>query len=103
MADGFKMVIDTRKLQQIAASLPNGINDLLAATATEMVGDIQMGMHESPASGIEYGDHVASSPGNPPRPDTVELLGSVTHTPTGEHEETIHDQVDYGKYQEFGT
>lgn len=103
MADGFKMTVDTRKLQQIAAQLPNGVKDLLAAAANEMAVDMQLGMHESPASGRTYGDHVASSPGNPPRPDTVELLASVTHTPQGNDTQIIHDQVDYGKYQELGT
>jgi hypothetical protein len=103
MADEFKMTVDVRKLREIAASLPRGINDLLAAVGTEMVGDMQMGMLNSPADGEVYGDHQASSPGNPPRPDTAELLNSVTHTKTGEAERVIHDQVEYGKYQEFGT
>lgn len=103
MSDEFKVVIDTRKMRQIASNLPGGINDLLAAVGTEMVGDMQMGMLDSPADGEWHGDHQASSPGNPPRPDTAELLNSITHTKTGEGERTIHDQVEHGAYQEFGT
>lgn len=99
----FEMTIDTSKMQEIIASLPNAEKDLLAAIATEMVGDMKVGMLDSPADGILYGDHVASSPGNAPRPDIGELLGSITHTATGPLEETIHDQVEHGKFQEFGT
>lgn len=103
MADEFRMVIDTRKLREIIAQLPGNVNDLLAAVGTEMVGDMQMGMLDSPADGDWYGDHQASSPGNPPRPDTAELLNSITHTKTGEAERVIHDQVEHGAYQELGT
>ena len=103
MADGMAMKVDTAKMLQIIASLPNNEKDLLAGVATEMVGDMKIGMLDSPADGNVYGDHVASSPGNPPRPDTAELLNSVTHTATGPLEETIHDQVEHGAWQELGT
>lgn len=103
MASNFTMKVDTSKMQEVIAMLPNKEKDLLAAIATEMVGDMKVGMLDSPADGNVYGDHVASSPGNPPRPDTGELLNSITHTATGPLEETIHDQVEYGKYLEFGT
>ncbi len=99
----FTMKVDTAKMEQIIAQLPNGANDLLAAIATEMVGDMVQGMDDSPADGQVYGNHIASSPGNPPRPDTGELRASITHTPTGALQETIHDQTEYGKLQEFGT
>lgn len=105
--DGMQMDVDTRMLERVIRELPGGIDDLLAAAATEMVGDMVMGMQESPADGVTYTrgsrEHVASSAGNPPRPDTGELVNSVTHTKTGTHEETIHDQVEHGRWQEVGT
>jgi len=103
MADGFKMVIDTRKMNAIAAQLPRGIDSLLAGVGEEMAGDMKMGMVDSPADGEWHGDHQASSPGNPPRPDTGELMGSITHSPYGKDARVIHDQVEHGAYQEFGT
>lgn len=107
MADGFELQVDTKKLEQVIQGLSGGIDELLAAAATKIVGDIVMGMQQSPASGRTYTKgsrvHVASSPGNPPRPDSGELVNSITHTKTGEHEETVHDQVEHGQHQEFGT
>ncbi|MGJ3241166.1 MAG: hypothetical protein ACFE0Q_20820 [Anaerolineae bacterium] len=107
MADGLVMNVDTRRMQQIINSLPGAANDLLAGVATEMVSDIKLSMVNSPATGITYRrrsvEHTSSSPGNPPRPDTGELMGSITHRQTGDLEQTIHDQVEYGVYQELGT
>lgn len=107
MADGFEIQVDTKKLEEVIQGLSGGIDDLLAAAATEIVGDIVMGMQQSPASGRTYKKgsrvHVASAPGDAPRPDTGELMGSITHAKTGEHEETVHDQTEYGQYLEFGT
>ena len=106
MAD-FQLNIDKRKLQDLIDNLPGGIDDLLNGVAIEMVADMQLGMDDSPADGVTYTrgsvQHTASSPGNPPRPDTAALRNSITHTSTGTHEVTIHDQVEYGQYQEFGT
>ena len=107
MVDGMVMNVDTRRLEEIIASLPGAAEDMLAAVATEMVGDIVLSMNDSPATGITYTrrgvQHTASEPGNPPRPDTGELMGSITHRKTGVLEQTIHDQVEYGKWLELGT
>lgn len=107
MVDGMAMNVDVRRLEQIADALPGGLEDFLDAVGTEMVGDVQMGMQGSPADGITYTrggvTHTASSAGNPPRPDSGELLASITFTPTGTLERTIHDGVEYGVYQELGT
>jgi len=105
MADGFFVEVDTRKLEQIIASLPQGAQDLLAAIGTEMVADIQLSMGTSPP-GRTYTrggvTHVASVAGNPPNPDTGELRASITHTQTGPMERVIHDQTEHGAIQEFG-
>lgn len=109
MSDGFGMTmnVDTERLEQIIAELPNNAEDFLAAVATEMVGDIIHGMDTSPADGLTYwrGNvvHIASSPGNPPVPDTGELRASIDHRKTGVLEQTIHDGVEYGRYLELGT
>lgn len=107
MVDGMQVVVDTRRLEQIIQSLPGAGEDLLAGVATEMVSDIKQNMIDSPPAGITYRrrgvEHTASAPGDPPRPDTGELMGSITHRATGTLEQTIHDQVEYGKYLELGT
>lgn len=107
MPDGIAMNVDTTRLELIIALLPDNAESMVAGIATEMVGDIQQMMLDSPANGITYVrggiSHTASSPGNAPRPDSGELVGSITHTPTGVMERTIHDQVEHGKYQELGT
>lgn len=107
MVDGLVMNVDVRRMQQIIDALPGNAEDLLAAVATEMVGDVKQGMLDSPPTGITYTrrgvQHTASEAGNEPRPDTGELIGGITHRRTGKLEQTIHDQVEYGKYLELGT
>ena len=107
MVDGMTMNVDVQKMQQIVDTLPGKAEDLLAAVATEMVSDIKQIMMDSPASGITYTrrgiQHTASAPGEAPRPDSGELMGSITHRATATLEQTIHDQVEHGKYQELGT
>ncbi|PSN79617.1 hypothetical protein C8B47_10795 [filamentous cyanobacterium CCP4] len=107
MPDGIAMNVDTMRLELIIATLPRQGENMVAGIATEMVNDMKQGMLNSPADGITYTrggvSHTSSSPGNPPRPDTGELVGSITHTKTGVMEQTIHDQVEHGKWQELGT
>ncbi len=108
MANSFRpSQVDTRKLRQIIESMPRGEAALLAGIANEMVVDVQLSMDDSPADGRTYKrgtvEHVASSAGNPPRPDTGTLRASINHAPRGNLEEVIFDQVEYGYYLEFGT
>lgn len=107
MADGLAMNVDTKKLEQVIRDLSGNAEDMLAGAATQMVGDIKLAMTDSPATGITYTrgsvQHTASEAGNAPRPDTGELMGSITHRKTGKLEQTIYDQVEYGVYLELGT
>lgn len=107
MTDGLVMNVDTRKLEDVINSLPGKAEDLLAAIANEMVVDITEGMRNSSPTGITYTrrgvSHTSSETGNPPRPDTGDLMGSITHRATATLEQTIHDQVEYGKWLELGT
>lgn len=103
----FRMEVDTEMLRRIIQQLPGEIDGLLAGAATEMVGDMQQGMLDSPADPsrvyVRGGvSHEASMPGNPPRPDTGSLYASLNHEKTGTNERTIFDQVEYGQYLEFG-
>ncbi|MEL7434240.1 MAG: hypothetical protein AAFN11_09855 [Chloroflexota bacterium] len=107
MVDGMAMNVDTRKLEQIIRDLPGSIDDFLGGVAVSMVGDMQTRMDDSPADGITYRrgniTHVASSPGNAPRPDTGELKASLNNAPRGKHEQIIADGVEHGRHQELGT
>jgi hypothetical protein len=105
MAD-FEVTVDTRILQRIIANLPDALDGFIGEVANEMLGDVMLGFGSSPP-GIEYkrGDsvHVASSPGYPPNPDTGTLRGSMMVSRVQDNERILHDQTEYGVYQEFGT
>lgn len=102
MAD-FKIKLDMKELERLVSRVPGEIDRAVAIAAQEMVTDIQQGMRDSPADGESYGRHVASSPGNPPRPDLGALVNSINWQPKGTGKAEIRDGVEYGEYLEFGT
>lgn len=82
---------------------------LLKKGAEDIKEDIIASMTNSPASGRRYKRggkiHIASSPGNPPRPDTYRLIKSITTRVIGNSIEvgsTIKNPL-YPKYLEKGT
>jgi phage gpG-like protein len=105
MAD-FDVVVDTRILERIIADLPDKIDSFIEEVANEMLNDVVLSFGSSPP-GIEYkrGDsvHVASSAGYPPNPDTGTLKASMTVSRERANERIVHDQTEYGVYQEYGT
>jgi hypothetical protein len=102
----FDVIVDTRILDRIAAQLGDKIDDFIGEAANEMLNDVVLSFGSSPP-GIEYkrGDsvHIASAPGYPPNPDTGTLRGSMMVSREQANERLIHDQTEYGVYQEYGT
>lgn len=94
---------DLERLQRVA---PDKADQALRALAFVGLAYAKQLMEESPATGMEYTrgsvTHVASSPGQAPRPDTATLINSLDVTPIrGGY--SLHDGVDYGEALEFGT
>lgn len=86
---------------------PKQAGQALRALAEEGRSIAVISMDESPADGRSYTrgnvTHVASSPGNPPRPDTATLRNSVYVPPTNNSfEQRIAVGAEHGIYQEFG-
>lgn len=98
--------IDTRRLQQVIASTPGFVDELLASAANEMLGDMQISFNTSPP-GETYRRgsvvHVASVKGYPPNVDTGTLRASMRVRRVKRKEYRIEDGVEYGIYLEDGT
>lgn len=82
------------------------INELLTAFAQEGRNIVVRSMLQSPATGRKYDrggrTHVASSPGNPPRIDTGELVNSITPRKVKPGQVKVSTSVDYAHGLEFG-
>ena len=97
------VVLNDEVIRRLIANHDGRTSDWLESVATQIVSEIKQGMLSSGATGRVYGDHVASSPGSPPRPDTGALLNSMKWERVGHLEYQISDGVEYGIHLEFGT
>lgn len=73
---GARWTLDTTVMDRIISNDAQR-DRFIRGVGIEMVGDMQMSMTESPATGKRYGDHIASSPGFPPRVDEGILRASI--------------------------
>lgn len=100
----FNVKVDTAKMTKIISETPKRAEIALGMVAEEIVTDIKLSMQASPPTGRKYRrrsiTHTASSAGNPPRPDTGALMGSIRHQKAGRLTEHIMDGVEHGFYQE---
>lgn len=85
---------------------PQKAGQALRALAEEGRNIAVESMRESPASGRTYKrgsvSHVASSPGNPPRPDIGTLMNSIYVQRLKALVQRIAVGAEHGVYQEFG-
>lgn len=100
--------LDMKKLEALIRNQPENSDKWLRGVAHQMQGDIRQSMIDSPATGKTYDRgkgryHVASSPGNPPRPDTGTLINTIRVRPVGFLHYEIVDGVEYGIELEEGT
>jgi hypothetical protein len=95
---------DLETLKRVIREQPAKAETALAKLTEYAVGEVKLGMSNSPASGRRYRRgrrwHVASSKGKPPRPDTGALIGSIRQEKTGVLTRRLMDGVEYGFYQE---
>lgn len=101
-------MLDDRELARLIRDHPTQADEWLNGVAVQMETEMKLSMTNSPSTGETYNRgrgryHVASSPGNPPRPDTGALLGSIRTIKRGRLHYEHRDGVEYGIYLEFGT
>jgi len=99
---------DERELNRIIRNHPTEADRWLNGVAVQMETEMKLSMTNSPATGARYRRrngryHVASSPGNAPRPDMGALLGSINTRKRGRLHYEHRDGVEYGVLLEFGT
>lgn len=99
---------DISVLENLIKNFPHSADDWLRGVGEQVMGDVKLGMLESPADGATYkrgkkGTHTASSPGNPPRPDMGTLVNSLRVVRVGELHYELRDGVEYGYWLEIGT
>lgn len=92
MPDPITVRLDTTRLDEIASQLGVRSDAIVAMLATEVVGDAQASMGESP-----------SVPGEPPGVDSGALRASIHAERTGENQYMVSDGVEYGFFLEMGT
>lgn len=96
------VIVIKNELERLRKLSPKRQEQLLRQLAQEGEADAKMLIQQSPATGVQYGDHIASSPGNPPRSDTGTLIGSIRAKRVRRLQHEIVAGTDYAGYLEFG-
>jgi hypothetical protein len=96
--------IDTDRMDQVIKSLPAVIHQAMDKAAEEVINDAKLRIQSSPPTGRQYKrgsrTHVASAPGNAPRPDYGTLMGSLHWERGRKYSRLVMDGVEYGYYLE---
>jgi hypothetical protein len=87
----------------LARTMPQAVGRGIAAAGRQGEGYVKRLIGDSPADGVDYGGHIASSPGNPPRIDTGNLVNQINVSQQGQFVWVIRSGADYGPDLEFGT
>lgn len=103
----FKIKVKLDKWQDAIKAAPEAAGRAVAAVAYEGERYVKQSMSDSPATGRAYvhggATHIASSPGNPPRPDVGNLLNSINVKRMNEKLYAIRVGSEQGVLLEFGT
>lgn len=91
----------SNRLDEIAARLPQELEDLLEATARDIEGIVKAGM-AGPHSGAVYGGHQASAPGEMPAIDTSNLASSIQVEKERPEAYVVYTEADYAVPLEYG-
>ena len=105
-----EVVITKNEFPNLLRMLPERFNQGMDALAEEGINHSKVLMNESPATGRTYPrkggkTHTASSPGNPPRPDTGTLINSLRWERRGRSglDRALIASAEHGYYLEYGT
>lgn len=95
----------TKRLRVLTIENEAGINRIHFQGAKAIREEAKSSMATSPPTGRVYGDHIASSAGNPPRIDTAELVHAVEVKESPVRVGVFADsgQGDKAVWLEFGT
>lgn len=90
-------------LPELQRRIPRVVDDAVQAVAREGERIVKQSMQQSPATGMTYGSHVASSAGNPPRIDTGTLVNSINVQAVKDRVWRVNAGTEYAAWLEFGT
>jgi phage gpG-like protein len=88
---------------RLMKSMPKAVADGIESAAREGEGYVKQIISESPADGREYGNHTASSPGNPPRIDSGNLVNHINIRQESSYVWRIRSGAEYSADLEYGT
>lgn len=104
----YKVELTHNSFKALRDAAPGEAGRAVSALAEYGRAYVVKSMNDSPADGRTYTrgsiTHRASSPGNPPKPDTGTLLDSFLVVNVGPFERAITTQgLEYAEYLEYGT
>jgi hypothetical protein len=103
MATNRYVKVTRNDFPELIQKMPQAVGNGIAAAAREGEGYVKRSSSESPADGISYGNHTASSPGNPPRIDTGNLVNNINVQQEKTFVWVIRSGSIYGPDLEYGT
>lgn len=107
MARNAQVIIKKNNLKKLARMAPDKADAAIRTLAEEGVNIAKQSMLDSPRSGRAYVRggkvHVASAPGNPPRPDTSALINTLRHESRGKAVRVIIAGTDHAEPLEYGS
>ncbi len=93
-------------LRELAHNAPEKLMRVLEKVGRDTINEAKRSMQESPQTGKLYRhggvDHIASSPGFPPRPDTGNLMSGLNFD-TGRFWVDVGATAEYAPWLEVGT
>jgi hypothetical protein len=98
-----QVVIRLNRFLELAREYPEVVDDAIQAAAREGEFYVKRSITESPMTGRQYGIHIASEPGNPPRIDSGNLVTSINVRPLRDKVWAIRSGAEYAALLEYGT
>lgn len=98
-----RIVVRMNKLPELAQAYPQAVEDAVQAAAREGERYVKQSIAESPATGRQYGNHVASEPGNPPRIDSGNLVNNINVRRVRDRVWAIRSGAEYSAILEYGS
>ena len=98
-----QIVVRMNRFPDLLRQYPQVVDDAVEAVAREGERYVKDSISQSPASGRQYGSHVASSPGNPPRMDSGNLVNNINVQRVRDKVRAIRSGAEYAVLLEYGT
>lgn len=95
--------ITFNRIPEVKRASAREVDEAIHALALDGEAYVKRIISESPAAGRQYGDHIASVPGMPPRIDTGNLVNGIYTKRVRDAVYAIASGAEYGPMLEFGT